>query len=147
MKTIETTTVVTMYEAFDGSQFRFENECLLYEAKHRAKDLYRFTITIDKVPRKFYEVTTPNDLRIVCRTADSENYTCYFSEQFKKGEYDNLVPGLIGFGYKDNDYLQDDHYVTSVQGLYDELDTYISKYENYKTLLKELVDAEGENRV
>lgn len=142
---LETNVVQTFYQASDGKKFRFENECLIYEAKQRAKELHRFTITVDGVDRLFYQIDTKEDLMTVCKAFDS--IFCTSGKFLEIAEDDDsyyasseFVGGLIGLGYKENgDYYDDEYFITSPKELMKELDSYITKYQNLKTKLEDLI--------
>lgn len=142
---LETNVIQTFYQASDGKKFRFENECLIYEAKQRAKDLERFTIRVDGVDRIFYQIDTKEDLMAVCRAFDYTFGTCgkfleiaedddsyYASSEF--------IGGLIGLGYKESeDYDNDEYFITSPKQFIEEMDSYITKYQNLKAELEDLI--------
>lgn len=142
---LETSVIQTFYQASDGKKFRFENECLIYEAKQRAKQLERFTIRVDGIDRIFYQIDTKEDLMAVCRAFDYTFGTCgkfleiaedddsyYASSEF--------IGGLIGLGYKESeDYDNDEYFITSPKEFIEEMDSYITKYQNLKAELEDLI--------
>lgn len=143
---LETNVLLTTYQAYDGKIFRFENECLIYEAKQRAKELHRFTVRVDGVDRLFYQVDTKEDLMAVCRAFDSTFYTGgKFLEMANDDdsiyESSKFVGGLIGLGYKEGaDYCEDEYFITSPKQFIEEMDSYIRKYENLKTKLEDCIN-------
>lgn len=142
---LETNVIQTFYQASDGKKFRFENECLIYEAKQRAKELERFTIRVDGVDRIFYQIDTIEDLRAVCRAFDS--IFCTGGKFLEIAEDDDsyyesseFIGGLIGLGYKENeDYDKDEYFITSPKEFIEEMDSYITKYQNLKAELEDLI--------
>ena len=65
MKKIETPIINTMYEASDGKLFRFERECLIYEAKLLEKKLKKFDIKVNGVTRYFYQINSKEELLLI----------------------------------------------------------------------------------
>ena len=142
---LETSVIQTFYQASDGKKFKFENECLIYEAKQRAKELERFTIRVDGVDRVFYQIDTKEDLMAVCRAFD---YNFHTGGKFLEMAEDDdsyyssseFVGGLIGLGYKENeDYDRDEYFITSPREFMEEMDSYITKYQNLKAELEDLI--------
>ena len=145
MKKIETPIINTMYEASDGKLFRYERECLIYEAKLLEKKLKKFDIKVNGVTRYFYQINSKEELLSVAIALDSQMYTGgYFEKDAKDPATDRLVGGLVGFGYRENpDGWTDDWWVQSVDDLRDELQRSIDKLKNLDTELSNLAISHG----
>lgn len=132
MEKIEVMVPTTHYKSNDGRIFRFENECLIYEAKNYVNKNKLFDVTINSVKRHFFFVDSKESLEKICRGFDSIEHTGGdFYNDYENGYYDKYIGQIVALGYRECEGLNDEVYFDSVDELKDTIRSCIKKLEGH----------------